>query len=64
MTEQEEDRFHKQMVSNLMEVIKDWVAERGGATGELRLVKTCRADGQWGVELMITNPISSWNLGQ
>jgi hypothetical protein len=58
-----EEKFHQQMVTNLMAVVREWVAERGGMSGELKLIKTCGKDNQWGIQLVITNPINTWNLG-
>ena len=58
-----EEKFHQQMVDNLMAQIRDWVQERGGMTGELKLIKTCGQDNQWGIDMVISRPISTWNLG-
>lgn len=56
------DVHYEQMVTNLMAKIRLWVAEKGGATGELRLVKS-HQDGQWVIDVIETHPASTWHLG-
>ncbi len=54
----EEEKRHQLMVDNLMREVREWVAHKGGVTGELHLRKRCRQDGVWYIEMTI-DPSSS-----
>lgn len=58
------DEWHSRMVDNLMAGVRDWVIEKGGATGELHLRK--RYDNEqkrWIIEMVQIHPTSTWMLG-
>lgn len=57
------ERTHREiMIANVTAEVREWIAQSGGVTSELRLTKAWE-DNQWVIKIQKLSPESTWHLG-